>query len=851
MTSRLIFVLFVVVPCLTQAVSQPLSYDFKGRYGQVEVGGRYVGAEFHGSRPLPSRISFYYPVANSTDLSTDYWKRGESQPMVVGIKIQNGKKHWLGKEGWEYTLSPHRVTFRGVEGGLHYALTYRFCLNEPAMVAALTIRNAGRRSVPVEVYAHLKTILRTCQTYAWKNSAWTEFDSSHASIAANFDDSDAHCATVFVQNVGEYPISWTSRAGELEAADTGTSNWISSTSGLRGSLLPAASKGLPIAAFIYSKVIAPSDSLTIVQIIGSCNREEVRERMLRLAAGWRGELLAYDRFVLSKADKETRFVTGEKWLDRSARWALGLLASNQHYIDGKIVPMPCPAEYNFFFTHDLLLTDLGAANFDLARVKRDLLYVASLARNDIIPHAYYWRDDGYKTEFCTPENWNHLWFILTTARYLRHSCDDSTGQVLFPLVTKSLDEVLTQRKEDNLMYAYRPDWWDIGRREGPRSYITALTVRALRDYLYISSFLNRRSSKLPEYEDIADGMQKALADKLWDDSLKYLVNYNDTAKTLKDTHYYMGSLVAPVYGVLDPQKSKSLVETASEKLLRYPVGVMAVYPPDFHTDSMRAFFKLVGNEAGDPYFYINGGIWPNANAMYALALNSVGRTEDALKFVKNVMTLDGVAESPNGLPAMYEYRYADKSSDEFGRVDKPSFMWAAGFYMNVLYQLCGFQDNEWNLSLAGRLPLELDSVFCTYSFGSPHSFTLTGRADRLRIFFCDGKKVPSLVLPLDIVLTKNSHVNYGIPEIPYLESVTAILHKVAFERDSMSLNMNISSFKGHKVSASIVTPFRIKGAMLDGRPIPAIVHAVDPDGMFRVQIKFMGSDSTQYVQIHF
>ena len=42
--------------------------------------------------------------------------------------------------------------------------------------------------------------------------------------------------------------------------------------------------------------------------------------------------------------------------------------------------MPCPAEYNFFFTHDVLLTDLAAINFDPERVRRDLLYIMSLAQ---------------------------------------------------------------------------------------------------------------------------------------------------------------------------------------------------------------------------------------------------------------------------------------------------------------------------------------------------------------------------------------------------------------------------------------------------------------------------------------
>ena len=79
-----------------------LAVKFNGKYGQVEVGGNFVGAEFHHSRSLPSRISFYYPVANSIDLSTDYWKRDESQPFRIRLnfngQIEEIESH-CGKKG--------------------------------------------------------------------------------------------------------------------------------------------------------------------------------------------------------------------------------------------------------------------------------------------------------------------------------------------------------------------------------------------------------------------------------------------------------------------------------------------------------------------------------------------------------------------------------------------------------------------------------------------------------------------------------------------------------------------------------------------------------------------------------
>jgi hypothetical protein len=494
---------------LGQSAVDPLSFTFDRHAGQVEVGGPYAGAEFHASRPLPARISFFYPVANSIDLSTDYWKRGDSQPMVVGIRRDKEKKAWLGKDAWTYVLSPHRAAFLKSDRGLEYRITYEFCMTQPAMVQTFVVRNSSRRSTSVEVYTHLRLSLRTCQTYARKDSAWTAYDPQHGSITAHYDDADAGRASVFVENAGAPPADWTSSARELAVSDSGSSNWRASRD-LGRRLLTPGTKGAPVAAFLYRKTIRPGDSLTIIQVIGSCKREQASATLPLLARAWRKDVADYDAYVRDGAGGRAPFATGDAALDRSAVWARALLRSNRHYLDGKIVPMPCPAEYNFFFTHDLLLTDLGAVNFDLPRVKGDLLYVASLAKDGIIPHAYYWRDDGYKTEYCTPENWNHLWFIIASARYLRHSGDTATARLLYPLMTKSLSEILTQRKSDTLMYAFRPDWWDIGRRDGPRSYITILTIRALRDFLYASSALGARSEGLAGYERLADAMQRAL-----------------------------------------------------------------------------------------------------------------------------------------------------------------------------------------------------------------------------------------------------------------------------------------------------------------------------------------------------
>ena len=825
--------------------SSSISYFFDGHYGQVEVGGRFAGVEFHHSRPLPSRISFYYPVANSIDLSTDYWKRDESRSMAVGVRIGNETRHWIGREPWTYMVSPHTVTFFRSEEGMEYKMKYEFCLDQPGMVFTFTIKN--HRAVPAgaEVYTHLKASVRTCQTYARKDSATMSFDSSLTMFEARFDEVETGSASVFVENAGASPASWTSRADEVAATDSGTSSWVTSSENLKRKVSVDV-KVMPMMAFEYHKKIEPEDSMTIVQIIGSCRSGEVEKIGNTLHSSWKKEVDEYDEVVRLKAGSTSHFITGDSSLDKSVLWAKGILTANAHYINGSIVPMPCPAEYNFFFTHDVLMTDLGAVNFDLRRVKNDLLYVSSHAKDDIIPHAYYWRDDGFKTEFCTPDNWNHFWFILLTGSYLRHSLDDSVGQALYPFVTKSLTEILTQVKSDYLMYAYRPDWWDIGHIEGPRAYTTILTIRALREYLFISSFLHHSSEKLLEYESLADSMQQALGEKLWDDKLSYLMNFNGA---MKDEHFYMGSLLAVAYNVLDREKAVRLVAAADHKLMANGLGIRTVMPADFHTKESIQFYKFNGDEAGQPYLYINGGVWPHSNAWYALALHSIGRNDDALKFVKSTMTVDGIMHSPMGQPAMYEYRFTDPASSEYGRIDKPSFLWAGGFYLKTLYALFGVQENEWNISFARSMPSSFDSVSYSLTLGNQKDVTLRKSSGDVGFISADEKAVPASILPLDLRSDSVLRIRMGKTAGPYLKSLNAILHHVSL--NEKKLTCTISSFAGHSIVAIVASLSSPKMILVEGIEVSDITTVPTTDGSIEMKIRFQGSQSLQHLEIIF
>ncbi|MGB5850571.1 MAG: hypothetical protein WBH40_18930, partial [Ignavibacteriaceae bacterium] len=587
-----------------------MKINFKG-YAKIEVGGPYVGIEMHHSSPLLQRISFFYPVANSIDLSTDFWKRDTSFIMMLGLKIGGGKKEKIGLGPFEFDLTPYSVTFHKMDTNKSIDISYKFLKDKPAMVIRYELTNVQDEEKEFEFYTHLETALRTSHTYNFIDKAWTEYDEYTSGIYSNFDNPETQFAQIFIINAGEKPTSFNS-VSYLQSITNPSTEWLySEEPELNNSIISKDDTGRPAAKFLYKKTLKPKEKMTIIQIVGSCKQQEGKEIASYLLYNYEKEISLYEQSVLKKVFGEAELTSGDSIIDQSVFWAKAILEANAHYLNGEMVPMPCPAEYNFYFTHDVLKTDLAAVIFDTERVKRDLDYIIRHANEDkIIPHAYYWKDSTYRTEFADHDNWNNFWFTIVSGSYLRHSADVEFLKVLYPYITKSIQQSLITKSDDDLMWSNRPDWWDIGKLYGSKSYMTILAIKAIREYLFISTVLETNLDKLIEYNELANRMQNKLTNALWDDDLNYLINYYEPGKI--DEHYYIGSLLAGHYGLLDKTKLSELVNTDKEKLLDENVGRSNVFPMDFHV--LRDYLNFSGNEAGDQFYYANGGIWPHGNA---------------------------------------------------------------------------------------------------------------------------------------------------------------------------------------------------------------------------------------------
>jgi len=309
----------------------------------------------------------------------------------------------------------------------------------------------------------------------------------------------------------------------------------------------------------------------------------------------------------------------------------------------------------------------------------------------------------------------------------------------------------------------------------------------------------------------------------------------------------MGSLLASHFGLLDDARNRKLLTTAKAKLLDERLGLYTLYPMDLHL--LIDYMRFAGNEAGQPYHYANGGIWPHGNAWYALALINNGLNKEAFEFMKRTMTLNGITNSPNGQPALYEYRISDKSDPAvYGKIDKPQFLWAGGWYLYTLYNLFGLRENEWNISFSPFIPKGVDSVQLTVTLkGVPVSVDIRGEGSTLSSISFDGRDIPSAVVPEDIKDLRKIGVTLGDARTPYLSSANALVISPVYDRETKKLEFDLESFAGHLIDVEVVSPTAKQSIAINGRYSSSGITESRTNGSYKIHLQHVsGSKRNHY-----
>ncbi len=370
--------------------------------------------------------------------------------------------------------------------------------------------------------------------------------------------------------------------------------------------------------------------------------------------------------------------------------------------------------------------------------------------------------------------------------------------------------MLQNKRTDQLMYAFRPDWWDIGHIYGARSYLTILMIQALRSYVQVSLILEQNPDRLLHYLQLADQMKESLSARLWNEPRGFLFNMLDTVAV--DTHYYAGSLLSAVFNILDDSSNRRLLQTAGEKLLDPNIGIRIAMPADFH--QLIDLYRFNDLEMGKPYLYLNGGCWPHGTAWYILGLIQTGQIEEAHQALKKYLTLDGITRSPRGQPSFYEYRNTDRGSQQYGEIDKPTFLWAGGWYLYTLYRLLGLREDPENVYFHPGIPVAVGEQieYDLNVFGSRARVHWQGSGKYFERILFDDQQVPTSVLfkPVrDIKLVR------GKPQRPYLCKANVMIGLISFDQDSKVLKMTLNGVAGQRAQLEIVSPQDLDSVMLN------------------------------------
>lgn len=190
------------------------------------------------------------------------------------------------------------------------------------------------------------------------------------------------------------------------------------------------------------------------------------------------------------------------------------------------------------------------------------------------------------------------------------------------------------------------------------------------------------------------------------------------------------------------------------------------------------------------------------------------------------MTIAGIAVSPQGQPAMHEYRDSDAAAAIYGRIDKTSFPWAGGWYLFALYRLLGAAESPWNSHLRTGLPSQTLAPEFQWSINGKMSRVVdSGLGQFATLITYDGTPFPSLVIseqraPIEI------RVAHGAIAQPDLEILTAMPVDAHWHEQQITWRGQSRAFAGHSIRATICSAQAPQRIWVDQRILPASAWSV-------------------------
>ncbi|MBU4444584.1 hypothetical protein KJ656_05815, partial [bacterium] len=190
------------------------------------------------------------------------------------------------------------------------------------------------------------------------------------------------------------------------------------------------------------------------------------------------------------------------------------------------------------------------------------------------------------------------------------------------------------------------------------------------------------------------------------------------------------------------------------------------------------------------------------------------------------------------------------NSDVYGKIDKPNFLWAAGWYLYSLYHLYGIEENTWNVSMKPFLPEDQET--CEFDLalnGKKHRISISGHGDYLQSVRNNGDECASVVF-----VKNNDNSNYqfscGLPEYPYLESTESIVLSCDYDRWNQHLFMSLKAFPGHRNKISIISPVKPASIRFNNQVVEDY-ELENIDDIYRIRMNVIHDQAESELRVSF
>ncbi|MEK6818541.1 MAG: glycoside hydrolase 100 family protein [Nanoarchaeota archaeon] len=223
-----------------------------------------------------------------------------------------------------------------------------------------------------------------------------------------------------------------------------------------------------------------------------------------------------------------------------------------------------------------------------------------------------------------------LWFIIGCYVFKERYRDLSLFEKLEGNIKKALVWLSYQDMGEDGLLEQLPttDWQDAF----PHRYGHTINTQALYYKVLIITGKTKEAEALRRKvnEDKDDCL-------LWNGNYYYAYRWKNHNKYREIGEWFdsLGNLLAILFGLADELKAKKIISYIKKNKIDFPFPVKAIYPPIKQgTKEWKDYFK--DSDAGKPFSYLNGGVWPYIGSFYVLSLIKLKMFKEAKEQLEKV-----------------------------------------------------------------------------------------------------------------------------------------------------------------------------------------------------------------------